>query len=115
MRRIHGITVTLIIKDVEERDPLRHPIYGEYPVDVENVLIGEPSTEDITSTTNLSGHKVHYKLAIPKTDTHDWKNNDVMLPPPWECRCRVVGIPTEGISENIPLDWNKKVLLERYE
>lgn len=28
---------------------------------------------------------------------------------------KVIAIPTEGIEELIPLDWNKKVQVERYE
>lgn len=96
-------------------DALNRPVYKDAPVEIENVLIGEPSTEDITSAVNLSGQKVHYTLAIPKGDTHEWTGKYVILPAPWSCKCRVVGTPTEGIEDNIPLAWNRKVKLERYE
>lgn len=97
------------------RDALNRPTYKETPIEIDNVLVGEPSTEDITSSVNLSGQKVHYTLAIPKGDTHEWTGHDVILPAPWTCRCRVVGVPIEGIEANIPLAWNRKVKLERYE
>lgn len=115
MIHIHGSTVTLMTTIQTGTDSLNRPIYEPKPVEIDNVLIGEPSTEDISSAVNLSGQKVHYTLGIPKGDTHDWVGKDVILPAPWSCKCRTVGVPTEGIEANVPLLWNRKVKLERYE
>jgi len=51
-------------------------------------------------------------LAIPKGDTNDWENQEVRF---FGERWRVIGMPLQGIDELIPLDWNKKVMVERYE
>lgn len=62
---------------------------------VPNVLIGEPSAE---------GKEL--MLAIPKGDTHDWADTYVCFRGrEW----RTIGLPQEGMEENIPLCWNKKV------
>ena len=60
---------------------------------------------------NLTGKKAVYTLAIPKGDTHDWEDKEVKF---FGKRWRTFGIPLEGIEQLIPLDWNKKVMVERY-
>lgn len=108
---IKGIPVTLYVKTQTGTDPFSRPIYEETAVTVENVLVGEPSSEDITNELNLSGKVISYVLAIPKGDTHDWENASVLI---FGKRYRTIGTPTQGIEENIPLAWNKKVRVERY-
>jgi len=53
-----------------------------------------------------------YTLAIPKGDTHDWENQVIEF---WGKTWKSFGMPLEGIESNIPLAWNKKVTVERYE
>ena len=84
----------------------------EKPVEVEDVLVSPTSTTDITGNTNLSGKKTVYTMAIPKGDTHEWEGRTVEF---WGKKWKVVGIPLEGIDELLPLKWNKKVTVERYE
>lgn len=110
--RLKGIPVTLYEKTLTGYDTANRPVYTETPVTVENVLIGEPSTEDITNEYNLSGKRVVYVLGIPKGDTHEWADRTVGF---FEQLFRTVGVPTQGIDELIPLDWNKKVKVEAYE
>lgn len=76
------------------------------------MLVGEPSAEDVVNEINLSGKRIAYVLAIPKGDTHTWENTEVEF---WGMTFKTVGIPTQGIDDNIPLQWNKKVKVERYE
>lgn len=113
MANIRGITVRLHTKtDKGVVDGFNKTIWEDGYVDVDNVLVGEPSSDDITTTTNLYGRKAAYKLAIPKGDTHSWENTTVeFFGETW----RTFGIPVQGIEGNIPLDWNKKVWVERYE
>ena len=113
MARIKGMTVRLINKvETGERDAFNHPVCREEAVDVQNVLIGEPTSEEILNTLNLTGKKAHYVLAIPKGDTHDWEDAEVeFFGRGWE----TIGIPMQGMTENIPLDWDKKVQVTRYE
>ena len=75
--RIKGVPVTLYEKTLTGYDAANRPVYTETPVTVENVLIGEPSTEDITNEYNLSGKRVAYVLGIPKDDTHEWADRTV--------------------------------------
>lgn len=108
---IKGIPVTLYVKTQTGTDPFNRPIYEETAETIENVLVGEPSSEDVTNELNLSGKVISYVLAIPKGDTHDWENTFVEF---FGKRYRTIGTPTQGIEENIPLAWNKKVRVERY-
>jgi len=114
MTRIRGVPVVLTVKTRTGTDPLGAPVFEETTETVENVLIGEPTTQDAARTWDLYNKRIAYTLAIPKGDAHVWENTTVRLPPPFSGLFRTVGIPTAGIEENIPLDWNKKVHLERY-
>ena len=113
MARITGITITLYDLTQTGTDPLNKPVYAETPVQVDNVLVAPVSSTEQLETYTLTGRKAVYQLGIPKGDTHDWKAGKKVsfFGADW----RVIGIPTEGIEEMIPLDWNKKVQVERYE
>lgn len=80
---------------------------------VENVLIGEPTTSESESAAVPTGTIQEYTLAIPKGNTDDWTNRIVRVPFYPNVSFRTVGYPLEGIEENIPLDWNKKVKIRR--
>jgi hypothetical protein len=109
---MRGITVTLHNRVQNGTDAFNRPIYEESTTTVDNVLIGEPNTEDIVNEMNLSGKRLAYTLAIPKGDDHDWKDAVVEF---FGERFRTFGAPTQGIDHLIPLQWNKKVKVERYE
>jgi len=111
---MHGISITLIVKTESGTDALNRPTYTESQITVNDVLVGEPSTDEIANTLSLYGKKAKYTLAIPKGDQNTWVDTDVILPEPFAGRYRTIGFPTAGIEENIPLRWNKKVLIERY-
>ena len=112
MAKIKGITVTLIGKTQTGTDPFGKPIYQDSEIPVENVLVSPTSSDDIVNQLNLTGKKAVYTLAIPKGDTNTWEDQEVRF---FGKRWRVSGIPLEGIEELIPLDWNKKVMVERYQ
>ena len=107
-----GITVTLYEETHIGEDAFNQAIFEETPVKVENVLVTPSSQSEILDSVNLYGKKAVYTLAIPKGDTHDWEDRRVDF---FGERWRVFGIPSEGIDGLIPLDWNKKVTVERYE
>lgn len=112
MTKIKGITIKLIEETKVGEDQLGNPIYESKEVDVENVLVSPTSTEDVVNTLSLTGKKAVYTLAIPKKDNHVWKDREVIF---FNNHWKTVGIPIEGIDYLIPLDWNKKVTVERYE
>ena len=74
---------------------------------VNDVLIGE-YTESVPGD-QPGGRLVGYTLAIPKGDTHNWVNRLVSF---WGKYYRTKGYPEQGIEENIPLRWHKKVKVE---
>lgn len=111
MAKLKGITVTLISKQQTGADPFGTPIYSDVETEVENVLVAPTNSDDVVNNLSLTGRKAVYQLAIPKGDTHDWENVEVRF---FGQRWRTFGIPIEGIDELIPLDWNKKVMVERY-
>lgn len=95
-----------------EVDKTNRPITTETQVTVNDVLFAPVSADDVVNTLNLTGKKAVYQLAIPKGDTNSWENAVVeFLGQKW----RTIGIPEEGITENIPLRWNRKIKVERYE
>lgn len=110
--RLHGITVILVGETNAGEDPFGQPIVEKTEIPIENVLVAPASTDDVTAELSLTGKKIVYELAIPKGDNHDWTNKTVKF---FDKKWKTVGIPQEGIEDLIPLDWNKKVMVERYE
>lgn len=111
MGKIKGITIQLIEQVKTGTDPFGNPIYEDKPVDVENVLVSPTSSDDVINQQSLTGKVAVYTLGIPKGDTHEWEDKEVLF---FGKRWRAFGFPTEGIEHMIPLDWNKKVMVERY-
>lgn len=109
---IKGITVTLYDEIEIGKDDFNHPIKELKAIEISNVLVAPTSTDDITNILNLTGRKAIYTMAIPKGDTHDWENKKVRF---FDKDWRTFSIPQEGIEGLIPLCWNKKVMVERYE
>lgn len=112
MGLLHGIPVSLTIKTVAGKNNYGETTYTETTEIVNNVIVGEPSTQEITDTMNLYGKMLAYTLAIPKGDTHDWTDTTVEF---FGEKFKTIGAPTQGIEDMIPLSWNKKVKVVRYE
>ena len=106
-----GTTVQLVVKTKTGVDPLGEPIYEEALEDIQDVLVGSPSADDITSTMELYGKHISYMLGIPKGDEHDWMDAEVII---WGERYHTIGYPITGEQENIPLRWGKNIRVERY-
>lgn len=111
MAGLHGITIQLVEKTQTGVDGFNRPIYSETEVDVEDVLVGQPTSDEIVDTLNLTGKKLAYTLAIPKGDAHKWTDTKVRF---FGEIFQTIGEPTQGIEDMIPLRWNKKVRVERY-
>lgn len=108
-----GITITLYDRTQTGMDALNHPIYTETPVSVDNVLVAPLSDNEVIETFNLTGRKAIYQMGIPKGDTHEWTAGKRVNF--FGKDYRIIGEPTEGIDNLIPLCWNLKVKVERYE
>ena len=109
---LRGITVTLVEKTKTGEDALGAPIYTEAETEVGNVLVSPTSTDDAATAQNLTGKKAAYTLAIPKGDTHEWEDRDVIF---FGRRWHTIGITLQGIEDLVPLSWHKKVMVEYYE
>lgn len=112
MGKIHGIPITLIDKQVVSIDPFGSPVVKDVEITIDNVIVAPATTEDVTSQMSVTGKRISYTLGIPKGDAHDWENKEVRF---FGKRWKTVGIPLEGIEDLIPLEWNRKVMVERYE
>lgn len=110
---MRGITVILYTKSQTGIDDFGAPVFteDEPPTLVENVLVGQPTGEEIINELQLNGKRLAYVLAIPKGDTHEWYDNDVVF---FGERFHVYAPPTQGIDHLVPTAWNKKVKVERY-
>ena len=109
---MRGIAITLYDKVQTGVDAFNRPVYEDVATTIDNVLIGEPTTEDVINELNLTGKHLAYTLAIPKGDAHEWNDRKVEF---FGEVFRTYGEPTQGIEHLIPLSWNKKVKVERYE
>ena len=108
-----GITITLWDRTKTDVDELNNPVYTETSVSVDNVLVAPVNSTEVLDTYNLTGRKAVYQLAIPKGDTNNWTAGKKVsfFGEDW----RIIEIAEEGIEALIPLQWNKKVRVERYE
>ena len=107
---LRGITVTLYERTQTGTDDFNRPVFSETAVEVENVLVAPMSETEILDTLNLTGRRAVYQLGIPKGDAHSWQGNRVSF---WGETFRVIGDEQKGIEEMIPLEWNKKIRVER--
>lgn len=116
MARIKGTTVTLYEETQTGTDPFGKPIISHTPTTVENVLVAEPSTDDVTSSISLYGKKIAYTLGIPKGDTHDWVDKQVEWTDAYghTFTVKTFGYPVTGIEANVPGPWHMKVKCEAY-
>ena len=105
------ITVQLAVKTQTGSDPFGAPIESEELIDVPGCLVGQPSSDDITQTMEMYGKKIAFVVGVPKGDTNIWTDTDVII---WGERFHTIGFPETGITENIPLKWDKNVKVERY-
>lgn len=108
---IKGITVTLYEKTQTGTDAFNRPLYDEQETTVDNVLVEPLTQDDIVNELSITGKKAVYRLCIPKDDTHDWLDVKVSF---FNQTFRTYGYPIEYIEDNVPLDWNRKVMVERY-
>lgn len=106
-----GTTVKVLQKTVTGQNEMHEDIVTETWIDVPDVLVGQPTTDDITSTLQLYGKRIEYVLGIPKGDTNDWVDTEVEI---WGEKYKTIGYPMTGEKENIPLRWGKNVKVERY-
>lgn len=112
MAMIKGISIKLYEKKIVGTDLLKHPVYEETEQIVENVLIAPVSVSEALDMQNLIGKKAVYNIAIPKGDTHTWKDNRVVFfGESWQ----IVGPPKRGIETNIPGPWHEIWMVTQYE
>lgn len=114
MAHIKGITVTLItMTDSGTKDSFNRPVETETRTNVDNVLVAPlfQNGTEILSEISMNGKKVRYQLGIPKGDMNNWEDCVVEF---FGKRWKSIGFSAVGIEENIPLDWNRRVVVERY-
>lgn len=116
-----GITVTLYERQqkvttdtppVPVFDSFNDPVWEYKAVTVANVLVGQPTADEITSGIDLYGKKAEYMIGIPKGDEHAWENADVEF---FGRRWRTFGTVIQGIEANVPTRWHHKIRVAVYE
>lgn len=106
-----GVDVILYERRQTGVDAFGDPVWAEVPVTVHNVLIGQPTTDEITSSVDLYGTKIDYMLGLPKGDAHTWEGCRVDF---FGGSFRVFGAVIQGIEANVPTPWHHKVRVARY-
>lgn len=113
---LKGMTITLVKETVTGYDDFNQPVVSTEEVPIEDCLVGQPTADDITTTTNLYGKKIAYVIGIPKACLADFAVDDfadAIIKINNESY-RTIGFPEQGIQENIPLRWAFNVKVERY-
>lgn len=93
-------------------DAFNNPVYVDSVATVKNVLVGQPTTDEVTQSVDLYGKKIEYMLGIPKGDAHNWEDTEVEF---FGNTYRTFGSTIQGIEANIPTPWHKKVRVCKYE
>lgn len=109
---IKGETVTLIQKKIAGKNEFDEPLTVCDVATVDNVLLGQPTSEQAIEDLNLYGKRIAYVLGIPKEDKHNWKDCEVIIKGQ---RFRSYGFPLTQTEENVPGPWNTQVKVEAYE
>lgn len=112
MQLLRGTAVQLGVKTKTGEDSFGADVFTTEYVTVGNVLVGEPTSEEIASELALSGKRLQYVLGIPREDAHEWEDTTVII---FGKTFRTAGGVIRGISENIPGPWDKKIRVVRYE
>ena len=109
---IHGMTVQLQQMTGIGVDSFNVPVSVEEWVDVDDVLVGQPTDAEQVNSMDLYGERTVYVLGIPKGDTHDWSAGTLVkfFGETW----RTFGHGIEGIEDLVPGPWNKKVMVASY-
>ena len=109
---IKGITVQLYTRTQTGTDAFNRPVYTEVVEEVDNVLVAPVTDAEVVQSLDLTGKRAVYNLAIPKGDAHVWEDRKVsFFGKDW----RVINFAAGGIDHLIPLSWNAKVQVARYE
>ena len=113
MAFLKGIDVILHTKTSAGRDAFNREQFTETEITVKNVLVSPLSQEDtaIINELSLNGKKARYILGIPKEDTHNWEDSVIEF---FGEKWKSTGFSTKGIDHLVPLDWNRKIVVERY-
>lgn len=109
---IKGITIKLAVKEQIKTDEFNRPIYESKLIDIENVIVTPINSLDVSNELNVFGKTIAYELCIPKGDKNNWVDTYVEF---FDQRFLTVGHPEEFIESMLPLSWNKKVRVERYD
>lgn len=109
---LKGESIILYTQTITGTDDFGANIVEETPKTVDNVIIAPTTQDDLISDLQLYGKKSIYTLCIPKGNEDDWEDKVVEF---WGKKYRVFGAIAEYQNELVPLDWNKKVKVERYE
>lgn len=110
---LKGIEVKLIPQVEAGTDEFGTTSYKDGdPIIVENVLVAPVSSQEQKEISDLYSKTASYTIAIPKGDTHVWTDQIVEF---FGYRWHVFTLPQPGIDSLVPLAWNDKYSVERYE
>ena len=110
---MRGIKVILHNRKIQTgTDAFNRPVYEYQDIEVDNVLVTPTTNAEAAEALDLYGKRLVYTLGIPKGDTNDWDDAKVSF---FGEDFQVITAAAGGIEELIPLAWNKKVQVARYE
>jgi hypothetical protein len=108
---LSGANVTVLLPVEGNRDRFGNPVETYEPREVPDVLIAEPSTEDMEAA-RAEGVTLAYTLHFPKSYAGPLEGALVELPEPFGGEYRVVGDPRPYMDANTPGRWDRPVRVE---
>ena len=111
MGALNGITVRLYNRVQVGLDEFNNPQVWYTSDDIDNVLVGQPSTSEIVESNDFYGKRLDLMLGIPKGDTHVWTNALVGINGQYY---ETFGLPMTGIQDLIPLAWGQNVRASKF-
>ena len=111
---LKGMTITLVKETITGYDDFNQPIVSTDDVTIDDCLVGQPTTDDITTTTDLYGKKIAYVIGIPKSCSYGVEYFTDAIIKINGRTYKTIGFPQSGILENIPLRWAFNVKVECY-
>lgn len=106
----YAIPVTLYEKVQDGTDDFGVPTYAENAVVIDKCLVAMGQHNQLMDNNTIQVALDTFTIAIPKGDTHDWRNSIVEFSLGGiEFRCKTNSDYLLGVEEAMPLMWHKQI------
>lgn len=112
MKTLKDFTITVKLYEKVEigTDDFGVPTYSTFIEEIDHCLVAIGQHGQMTDNTNIQVALDTFTIAIPKGDTHDWRNSIVEFNLGGvDFRCKTYGDYLLGYEDAMPLMWHKQI------